>query len=76
VTETVWHHTPTVSRHPDGSATLRFTIDGLEELERWVLGWVGRVDIVRPKELRDRVRTRLETALRVISENSIVSDGR
>src|SRR5262249_19727303 len=37
-TETTWHHTQKAHRHRDGSVTLTFRVDGLNEIVRWVLG--------------------------------------
>ena len=34
---------------------MSFTVDGLEEIVRWVVGWAGRVKVLAPKELRDNV---------------------
>lgn len=55
VTETTWHHTQQVCRNKDGSVTLTFRVDGLNEIVRLVLGWGGRVKVVRPQELRELV---------------------
>jgi predicted DNA-binding transcriptional regulator YafY len=55
VTETTWHHTQQVRHHDDGSVTLSFRVDGLEEIARWLLGWAGWVEILHPMELRDIV---------------------
>ena len=55
VLEHVWHHTQTIERHADGEVTLRFTVDGLNEILRWVVGWAGRVRVVKPVELRHHV---------------------
>lgn len=55
VTETTWHHTQRVRRNKDGTVTLTFRVDGLNEIVRWVLGWGGRVKVVRPRELRELV---------------------
>jgi predicted DNA-binding transcriptional regulator YafY len=63
VTETAWHHTQTISRHQDGSVTLGFRVDGLNEIVHWVLGWSGRARVVRPAELRTMVVTQLRAAL-------------
>jgi len=67
VTETVWHHTQKVTFHDDGSATLSFQVDGLEEITNWVLGWAGQAKVIRPPELRDRVVDKLRTALELNS---------
>lgn len=63
VTETTWHHTQRVVTSEDGSATLSFRVDGLEEIVWWVLGWSGNVEVVRPPELRRMVVDRLRRAL-------------
>lgn len=52
VTETVWHHTQQLQRHPDGTASLEFDVDGLEEITRWIIGWAGHVKILAPEKLR------------------------
>ena len=62
VTETTWHPTQKVERHDDGSVTLSFLIDGLNEVVHWVLGWSGRAKVVRPEALRLMVLDRLERA--------------
>jgi predicted DNA-binding transcriptional regulator YafY len=63
VTETTWHHTEQVEQNDDGSVTLSFRVDGLEEIVWWVLGWSGSVEVVRPPELRRMVVERLRRAL-------------
>ncbi len=52
VTETVWHHTQVAKTHRDGSVTLTFRVDGLNEILNWVLSWSGKVTVVNPVELR------------------------
>jgi predicted DNA-binding transcriptional regulator YafY len=63
VTETIWHHTQKPTVHKDGSVTLVFHIDGLEEIANWVLAWTGRAVVVKPLELRELILGRLEKAL-------------
>jgi predicted DNA-binding transcriptional regulator YafY len=55
VTETQWHHTQKTRRNSDGTVTMTFTIDGLEEIVRWIVGWAGRVKVVGPDALRKKV---------------------
>ena len=52
VTETIWHHTQVVKHHRDGSVTLKFCIDGLDEILWWLLAWTGFVEVIHPGELR------------------------
>ena len=68
VVETTWHHTQKVQRHRDGTATLTFRVDGLNEILRWLLGWAGRAVVVRPPELRMLVVQQLRTALQMHEE--------
>lgn len=68
VLETVWHPTQQHKKHRDGSVTLRFRVDGLEEIVHWVLGWSGRARVVRPKELRVLVTKYLRQALELNAE--------
>ena len=63
VIETVWHHTQKVRTHKDGSVSLSFRVDGLEEIRNWILGWAGSAKVVKPVELRDLVVQKLQAAL-------------
>lgn len=63
VTETVWHRTQKATTHKDGSVTLSFHVDGLEEIANWVLAWTGRAKVLSPPELQQLIVGRLEKAL-------------
>ncbi len=63
VTETRWHHTQQVKRHRDGSVTLTFRVDGLDEILWWLLGWSGFAKVVKPEQLRQRLVEQLESGL-------------
>lgn len=63
VTETVWHHTQQARLAKDGRVTLTFRVDGLDEILHWVLGWTGRVTVVRPNELRQRMLASLQSGV-------------
>jgi len=65
VTETDWHHTQQVERHPDGGAVVRFRVAGLDEIVHWVLGWSGRAKVISPPELREKVIEQLQAALKL-----------
>ena len=65
VTETVWHRTQEVRRHGDGEVTLKFVVDGLNEIGRWVLGGAGQCSVIRPVELKTLVNARLEARLQM-----------
>ena len=42
---------------------MTFRVDGLEEIVWWLLGWAGRVEIVKPVELRSLYVSNLKKAL-------------
>ncbi len=63
VTETIWHHTQQMTRHKDGSVTLCFRVDGLDEIVNWLLSWTGRCRILQPAELRSRVIAKLQQGI-------------
>lgn len=55
VTETRWHATQKAKKHADGSLTLLFEVDGLQEIANWIVGWSKWVKVISPPELRDIV---------------------
>ncbi len=65
VTETTWHKTQRVERLEDGGVRLMFTVDGLDEIVWWILGWSGRAKVHAPEGLRAMVVGRLRDALQL-----------
>lgn len=68
ITETIWHQTQTVTTQKDGSVTLKFQVDGLEEILGWILTWTGRIKVIQPTLLRDMVIEKLKLALKMNQE--------
>lgn len=52
---TIWHSTQQVSRHEDGSITVTFEVDGLDEIVWWVLSYGPHCVAEGPQQLRERV---------------------
>lgn len=71
VTETVWHHTQKVQRNSEGTVTITFTVDGLNEIVRWVLGWAGRVKVIQPQELRQLVLDQHRQAIQINEDDKL-----
>jgi len=71
VTETVWHQTQNVQRHSDGAVTITFTVDGLNEIVWWVLGWAGRVQVIQPQELRQLVLSQHRQAIQINEDDKL-----
>ncbi len=53
--DTLWHRTQEIDEHPDGSATFRCTVSGLDEILWWVLGYGPHARVLEPADLRRRV---------------------
>jgi predicted DNA-binding transcriptional regulator YafY len=50
--------------NPDGSVTIRATVNGLVEVRPRILAWGAAAEVLEPKELRETVRAELAAALR------------
>ena len=57
-----WHSSQELTELPEGGAHLRMRLNGLEEIERWILSWGTHARVLGPAALRERVR---KTALAV-----------
>ena len=51
----LWHSTQQVRELPKGGSHLHMRLSGLEEVERWVLGWGTHANVVGPRVLAERV---------------------
>lgn len=49
----------------NGSLAVKMTLNNLEGVEKWVLGFGEHAEVIEPKELRERVR---ETAKRITAK--------
>jgi predicted DNA-binding transcriptional regulator YafY len=66
VAEVQWHNSQKVQRNTDGTATLEFRVDGINEITWWVLGYGDQVEVLAPAILRKKVR---DTALKMAELN-------
>ncbi len=55
VAEVNWHKTQKVQWDDDGRVHFRATVDGLDEIVWWVLGYGPEVEVLEPAELRSRL---------------------
>ena len=53
----LFHPTQTQEDQPDGSLIARFRVGGLCEMCWYLLTWGGRIEVLEPEELRDRMST-------------------
>jgi predicted DNA-binding transcriptional regulator YafY len=65
IREREWHDTQHTAEHPDGSLTLTFRSNQLDEVRRWLLSWGAGIVAKRPPELVEAVREDLRESLRL-----------
>lgn len=56
VREKKWHESQELRELKGGTVELRMRLSGLEEVERWVLGWGGDAKVVGPPELAASIK--------------------
>ena len=66
--ERQWHLSQHVHMHEDGSCTLEFKTQSLDEVKRWVLPYGSGAEVIDPPELRRRVMEELRRALQGYGE--------
>lgn len=64
-----WRPNQKVQKHADGSCTLEFTTQSLDEVKRWVLPFGSGAEVIDPPELRRRVMEELQLTLRNYKES-------
>lgn len=52
VAEVAWHKTQKLTWNDDGTLDLQVTVDGLQEIQWWVLGYGRQAEVLEPDELR------------------------
>lgn len=55
-----WHSSQEVFEHPDRSLTLQFSVRGLNDVKRWVLGYGQGARALAPPELVAMIRNEIE----------------
>jgi predicted DNA-binding transcriptional regulator YafY len=56
VTERQWHPSQKIIALGEDAIELRMELCSLREVERWILSWGSRVEVLGPPELIERVR--------------------
>lgn len=63
ITRRKWHKSQEEKRLPDGSLEVRFKVNGLSEIKKWIYRWIPHVTVVYPKELIEEITKELDKAL-------------
>ncbi len=53
--ERQWHHSQKLTELADGGLLLELTVQGLDEVKRWVLQYGGEVEVLEPAVLRSNI---------------------
>lgn len=56
VAEGRWRSTQEIINHDDGGIEFRCTVDGLDEIVWWVLGYGPAAKVIKPNELANKVK--------------------
>jgi predicted DNA-binding transcriptional regulator YafY len=65
VAEVNWHRTQRLRWDDDGAVHFTVTVDGLDEIVWWILGYGPEVEVVSPPELRDRLAVLAQRMLKM-----------
>jgi predicted DNA-binding transcriptional regulator YafY len=60
--EAIWHRSQVLTELPDGGLELAFTVNGIVEIQPWILSWGDGVEVLEPAELRDAVAASVRAA--------------
>lgn len=63
VAEVQWHKTQNIIRNDDGSIDFTVTVDGLDEISWWVLGYGDQAEVLAPAALRKKIVQHAENML-------------
>lgn len=64
VRERTWHPSQELTEHEDGSCTLAFDTESLDEVKRWVLMYGAEAQVLLPEALAQMVKAEFDAALR------------
>ena len=70
VRETRWHRSERVEEQPDGSVIWRARVAEPQEMLPWIRGWGADVEVVEPRELRQRMAGEARRLARVYGWNT------
>jgi predicted DNA-binding transcriptional regulator YafY len=62
VREAVWHRSQRLTELADGGLELTVTVNGIVEIQPWILSWGSGVEVLEPRELRDAVAASVRAA--------------
>lgn len=68
VRERFWHASQSLTERRDGTVELALRLNGLDEVEKWILGWGEHAEAIAPAALRRRIA---KVAARIAARHAI-----
>lgn len=68
IREREWHPTQKIQEIEDGSVILFLTVQGLNDLKRWVLYHGGEVEVLEPQIFRQQIQNEIKKMMRIYDE--------
>ena len=68
ITRRKWHPTQKIETKKDGSLVFTVTLDGTEEIRRWVYHWGPNCEVLAPAAFRKEVMGELKTMVKVYTK--------
>ena len=65
VAEVRWHKTQDVHWNDDGTMDFSVTVDGLNEISWWILGYGDQAEVLKPAKLRKLIADRVRAMSRI-----------
>ena len=62
VREAVWHRSQELTELPKGRLELAVTVNGIVEIQPWIMSWGGAVEVLEPEALRKAVASSVRQA--------------
>lgn len=69
VAEVAWHKTQQLSWNDDGSLDFSVTVDGLNEISWWIMGYADQAQVLGPAELIELISKRLQNLVQMYGIN-------
>lgn len=60
VSEVVWHKTQQMVWNNDGTLDFRVSVDGINEISWWIMGYADQAEVLEPRELIELIRNRVD----------------
>ena len=68
VSEVVWHKTQQMIWNEDGTLDFHVTVDGVNEISWWIMGYADQAEVLEPSKLRELIKQRVQNMTDIYSQ--------